>query len=849
MKHVRVCLLLGGFAILLGAAHAAPKPERPPYLAGDVFPSAYDLTIEPEAAAAAEHRRGTVAGSEAIAVDVTAPTTTIALNAWRIKVLSAQIDGAPATVTTYPIAEQIVLASGRRLEIGKHTIALRFVGNILPDAAGLWPDDFMGRGSNLVSQFEAARARTLFPCFDEPAYRATFRIHVVAPSAWTVVSNASLASKTPTADPAKSTFTFAPTPPMPAYLLTLDMGEFAAVRGTAGTTPVTVYVRPGQETIGHSILATAQAVIPYYEDLLGTPFPMPKLDYVVGSGVLNDTDEGYGAITTYNEFDVGGDQRGGGPDGRQTAFEYVAFPIAQQWFGGKVGIASFDDAWATNGLASWAEARAETALHPEFPPQDIDWAWNAISLWGSRAPIHGTGMDDRDGAAFDAIFAGATDTGLAVLRQYDAYVGDAAMRAAVKGYLVDDAGKAARDDAFWTKFGTAAARAYGTAWLDQPGAPVVDIAMRCIGGLQTTTLASRPIRSHDLPSRSRAAWPIPISLTSGDRTQWSLLGASAVRVATGGCGSTPVANLGLRPPYLVHYDRAALVSLGRETRLKPIDRLRLLRDTDTLYRGGVATLPELLAALDGYRSVGARDLPFGLADDLLAAATALRDSPYEDRLAAGIGRTYVPLLRSVGFTPKGRPQLDMARSYMLMAMVPDATLARDAIAAWRSSRTTPGVFGMAYWAFEPFAASAANAADVDWELAHLDGPDGVYPGRFLNGVRDPGEIGRVLAALVSNRRFYAQTVWGMGVYSPSAVSAYLDGHVADVLRYVPPSQRAWTLAFGVADGPWAGRSPAAWRAFLERNLEPRDAPTIHAAMRVIEKNWALRRKLERQLSN
>jgi aminopeptidase N len=849
MKHVRVCLLLAACTLLLGATHPAPRPERTPHLAGDVLPDAYDLTLEPEVATATEHRAGTVAGSETIDVRVLAPAGEIVLNAARIAVLSAQIDDQPARVAIYPVAQQIALANGRTLGVGKHRIALRFVGNILSDAAGLWPDNFNGDAPNLVSTFEAARARTLFPCFDEPAYRASFRIRVVAPTAWTVVSNMPLETKTPIPTSTKSTFAFAPTPPMPTYLLTLDMGVFSAVRGSAGATPVTVYVRPGQEPIGRSILATAQAVIPYYEDLLGSPFPMPKLDYVVGSGVLNDTHEGWGAITTFTEYDASGAQMGGGIPGRQIAFSYVAFPIAQQWFGGSVGIASFGDAWATNGLASWAEARAETALHPEFPPQDIDWAWNAISLWGSRAPIHGTGTDDRDGAAFDALFAGATDTGLAVLRQYDAYVGDAAMRAAAKAYLVGNAGRAARDDAFWTNFGTAAARAYGTAWLDQPGAPVVDIATHCAAGVQITTLTPRPIRSNGLPSRARAAWPIPISLTSGGRTQWALLGASARRVSTGGCGSTPVANLGLRPPYLVHYDSADLAALGRDARLTWVDRLRLLRDTSTLYRGGGATLPELLAALDGYRAVGADDLPFGLDTDLIAAATALRDSPWEARFAASVGRTYVPLLRGVGFLPKQRPSLDLARSYLLLALAPDRDLANDAIAAWRTSRTTPGLFGMSYWAFEPFAASAANASDVDWALAHLDDRHQVYPGRFLWGVRDPVEVARVLSTLSSSRRFYASTLWAMGTYSPAFISAYLDGHVADVLRGVPPSQRAWSLAFGIANGPWAGRTPTQWRAFLERHLEPRDAPTIHAAMLVVEKNWALRRRLERELSN
>ena len=79
------------------------------------------------------------------------------------------------------------------------------------------------------------------------------------------------------------------------------------------------------------------------------------------------------------------------------------------------------------------------------------------------------------------------------------------------------------------------------------------------------------------------------------------------------------------------------------------------------------------------------------------------------------------------------------------------------------------------------------------------------------------------------------------------MSAYLDEHYADVLRSVPPTQQASTLALGIANGPWAARTPGKWRAFLKHALNKRNEPEIRAAMVIIEKNWALRRRLEAQL--
>lgn len=41
----------------------------------------------------------------------------------------------------------------------------------------------------LATQFETSQARTVFPGWDEPGYKATFSISVVYPSAHVVLSN------------------------------------------------------------------------------------------------------------------------------------------------------------------------------------------------------------------------------------------------------------------------------------------------------------------------------------------------------------------------------------------------------------------------------------------------------------------------------------------------------------------------------------------------------------------------------------------------------------------------------------------------------------------------------------
>ena len=856
MHICRVWAAVLGSLALLGVVvtpNPYPRPERAPVLDHNVVPIAYDLTIAPKRWT---WHGGKADGDEKIVVDVRKPTREILLNAYEITVTSARIDGVRARSKSYPIAQQMAFSTGAEIAPGRHTLHLRFVGNILADAAGLWPDNFTNPPApNLVAFFEPSRARTLFPCFDEPRFRTTFRVRVVAPSAWKVISNMPLTRKAALAGHAeKSMFTFARTPPIPTYLLTLDMGDFAAVHGAVGKTPVTVYIRPGQGTLGHAVLTNAEQSLAFYSRYFGVAYPMPKLDVVVASGVLNDTEEGLGAVTIYTEYDVSGKQMGGGLSGRETAFAYVAQPIAQQWFGGLAGIRSWGESWLTNGLASWAESRAEAHLHPGFAaiPQDIDWPWNAISLWGSLAPLRHPFADDRDPASFNSLMAGGTDSGEAVLNQWNAYVGNAQMRAAVHRYLIANAWKAVTDADFWSSFGTRAAAHYGKVWLNEPGAPVVSERTACEAGRQVVRLSQMPVRSAYLRDRRGTIWPVPISITARGTTTWTMLGGRSTRVPLGSCGAPVVIDMGLRPPYPVREDLATLDGLAHDDSLQAIDRTRILRDTSVLYHSGVATLPELLAAIridPGYPSGRAsfNDLDFALAK----AAAALEGSRYETMFASSIERSLVPALRRAGFSPRQSSENGLNLAYNVMSYLPSSTLTREALDAWRASRSTGSTFGFLSFGFLRYAGSAGSWDDVRWALKHVsEHPTILLPGDpiyFLAGVRNPRLVGRILASLSARRVDYPEIVWEIGKREPAIVSPYLERHVHDIMRVVPPSQQAATLAFGIARGPWAARSPAQWRQFLLRTLPRRDEPTVHAAMLIIDKNWALRHRLEAEL--
>ncbi|CAJ0769243.1 22714_t:CDS:2, partial [Entrophospora sp. SA101] len=80
----------------------------------------------------------------------------------------------------------------------------------------------------VTTQFEATDARRAFPCWDEPAIKATFDITLIVPSELTALSNMNVISEKPLADGKKEVM-FAKTPIMSTYLLAFVVGDLAYI--------------------------------------------------------------------------------------------------------------------------------------------------------------------------------------------------------------------------------------------------------------------------------------------------------------------------------------------------------------------------------------------------------------------------------------------------------------------------------------------------------------------------------------------------------------------------------------------------------------------------------------------
>ncbi|KXZ41027.1 hypothetical protein GPECTOR_958g222 [Gonium pectorale] len=134
-------------------------------------------------------------------------------------------------------------------------LSLSFAYHLVDGVDGLYRSvytDKSGRAHAVAStQLESIAARKAFPCFDEPALKATFNYTLVTPAGLTVLGNTDKLASRPL--PGSRLLTaFRPTPKMSPYLVAWVVGRLASANTTCEVSPpgaplpLAMYATPDQ---------------------------------------------------------------------------------------------------------------------------------------------------------------------------------------------------------------------------------------------------------------------------------------------------------------------------------------------------------------------------------------------------------------------------------------------------------------------------------------------------------------------------------------------------------------------------------------------------------------------------
>jgi aminopeptidase N len=207
------------------------------------------------------------------------------------------------------------------------------------------------------------RARTLFPCFDQPNLKAAYTLTLEVPEHWVAVSNT--APNETSLENKRKTIRFGTTEPLSTYLFSFVAGEFQQETQTRNGRSISLYHRetdPLKIAQTGIIFDQVYASLEWLEEYTGIPYPFAKYDFIILPGFQYGGMEHTGA-TLYNdrrmflgEHPTTGEQL--------SRMSLIAHETAHMWFGDYVTMDWFDDVWTKEVFANYF---ASQMIRPQFP--------------------------------------------------------------------------------------------------------------------------------------------------------------------------------------------------------------------------------------------------------------------------------------------------------------------------------------------------------------------------------------------------------------------------------------------------------------------------------------------------
>jgi aminopeptidase N len=586
----RARLLLSTF-LFLSISTVSLQAQRLPTT---IIPSHYKLLLDPDIG------QQKFTGEETITVQVQQATSEIVLNSLGLDISLAEATAAdktvPARVTYDEPNETARLSLAQPLPAGAASLHLKFSGKLTAGLRGLYLSKSRRR-QYAVTQFEGTYARMMFPGFDEPAFKATFDLSVIADKGDTAISNGRIVKDEPLPGSTRHKVTFSTSPRMSTYLVALAIGDWQCLERTVDGTPIRVCAEPDKKQYGQFALEAAAQSVHFYNQWYGIKYPFEKLDMLAIPdyewGGMENT-----ASIFYRDTALLMDEKTASVFAKRSHATVVAHEIAHQWFGDLVTAAWWDDIWLNEGFATWMERKPIRAWHPEWHLEDDEAATaqriiGLDSLSAARA-IHG---DPRTSAEIKEMFDGITyQKGGAVLGMLESYVGPEVFRNGVNAYLKAHANGNATSADFWQAMAKVSGKPVDKimpTFVMQPGVPLLTVSGSCSSGKQTLELSQQRflLSSFGTGEKQGQIWSIPVctKAAKNDGSACYLVDKKTDVVHANACPDWVMANRDAKGYYRVFYDdpkNLMSVAAAAEKDLTVPERIAFVEDLWAMVRAG-----------------------------------------------------------------------------------------------------------------------------------------------------------------------------------------------------------------------------------------------------------------------
>ncbi|HEY4245012.1 MAG TPA: M1 family metallopeptidase [Kofleriaceae bacterium] len=307
----------------------------------DIQHIALDLEIDPASR--------TVAGTCSLRASVIAPgTRVVELDAVELAIDAVRVNGTPAPFRhdgrklRVELPGALVAGAELALQIAYRGSPRRGLYFIAPD------DGYPDKPVQVWTQGQDEDSRYWFPCFDAPLEKATSEVRATVPADLFAISNGTLVSDHTAKG--RRTVHWRLDVPHSCYLVTLAIGDFAAIETRWRDVPVVYYAARGREAEAERTLARTPQMLELFSTQFGVPYPYPRYAQVFVADFIFGGMENTSATTLTDVVLL--DER--------AALDYdvdalVAHELAHQWFGDYVTCRDWGEGWLNEGFATYAE--------------------------------------------------------------------------------------------------------------------------------------------------------------------------------------------------------------------------------------------------------------------------------------------------------------------------------------------------------------------------------------------------------------------------------------------------------------------------------------------------------------
>ncbi|KAG5322226.1 AMPN Aminopeptidase, partial [Pseudoatta argentina] len=240
------------------------------------------------------------------------------------------------------------------LSPGLYILNMKFAGNLSKSSQkqGFMKFSYTTYKGNTkwlaVTHFEPNGAKRMFPCWDEPALKATFNISILHHQTHSVLSNMPIRKQFLEQKDMIHTH-FETTPVMSTYIVAIVMIDFIKVPNANNTINMWCKSLTSKVTLAHNI---AEKVVKFLIQYTNSSLKVPKMDYVLIPKFVVGSMENWGLIT-YDESKIVYDDNKDPTYQKTKVALTVTHKLAHQWFGNLVTPSWWSYLWLSKGLASF----------------------------------------------------------------------------------------------------------------------------------------------------------------------------------------------------------------------------------------------------------------------------------------------------------------------------------------------------------------------------------------------------------------------------------------------------------------------------------------------------------------